>query len=42
MKPTSHHAPEEMHNDDTAHEHSDINVGALIVVDGRDVRHGDR
>ena len=30
MKPTSHHAPEEMHNDDTAHEHSDINVGALM------------
>ena len=29
MKPTSHHAPEEMHNDDTAHEHSDINIGAL-------------
>lgn len=30
MKPTSHHAPEEMHNDDTAHEHSDINVAALV------------
>lgn len=29
MKPTSHHAPEEMHNDDTAHEHSDINIPAL-------------
>lgn len=35
MKPTNasaghHHAPEEMHNDDVAHEHSDINIPALI------------
>jgi hypothetical protein len=35
MKPTSasgghHHTPEEMHNDDVAHEHSDINIPALI------------
>ena len=40
MKPTSppprqtsaghHHSPEEMHNDDVAHEHSDINIQALI------------
>ncbi len=25
-----HHAPEEMHNDDVAHEHSDINISALV------------
>ncbi len=35
MKPTNasaghHHTPEEMHNDDVAHEHSDINIPALI------------
>jgi hypothetical protein len=35
MKPTSastghHHSPEEMHNDDVAHEHSDINITALV------------
>jgi hypothetical protein len=36
MKPTKasagghHHSPEEMHNDDVAHEHSDINIGALV------------
>lgn len=38
MKPTSgshgagghHYSPEEMHNDDVAHEHSDINISALI------------
>ena len=40
MKPTNtpshrgsaggHHTPEEMHNDDTAHEHSDINIPALV------------
>jgi hypothetical protein len=40
MKPTSaaaghgggghHHSPEEMQNDDVAHEHSDINIPALI------------
>jgi hypothetical protein len=24
-----HHSPEEMHNDDVAHEHSDINIAAL-------------
>ena len=36
MKPTNasaghhHHAPEEMHNDDIAHEHVDINIPALI------------
>jgi hypothetical protein len=32
MKPTSAsgHTPEEMHNDDVAHEHSDINIPALI------------
>jgi hypothetical protein len=36
MKPTNasagrhHHAPEEMHNDDVAHEHSDINIPALM------------
>lgn len=26
----SHHSPDEMHNDDTAHEHSDINIPALV------------
>ncbi len=35
MKPTKastvhHHAPEEMQNDDVAHEHSDINITALV------------
>ena len=34
MKPTSasphHHSPAEMHNDDVAHEHSDINIRALV------------
>ena len=25
-----HHSPEEMHNDDVAHEHSDINISALV------------
>jgi hypothetical protein len=36
MKPTKasagghHHSPEEMHNDDVAHEHSDINISALV------------
>ena len=29
----------EMHNDDVAHEHSDINVRAIVVVDGRRARH---
>ena len=43
MKPTKafahraghHHTPEEMHNDDVAHEHSDINIRAIVMVDGR-------
>ena len=35
MKPTEasvvhHHSPEEMQNDDVAHEHSDINISALV------------
>ena len=35
MKPTNasavhHHSPEEMHNDEVAHEHSDVNVSALV------------
>ena len=25
-----HHSPEEMHNDDVAHEHSDVNIQALV------------
>jgi hypothetical protein len=25
-----HHSPEEMHNDDVAHEHSDINIPAIV------------
>lgn len=25
-----HHSPEELHNDDVAHEHSDINISALV------------
>jgi len=37
MKPTdhahgSHHDPAELHNDDVAHEHSDINVRAVITA----------
>jgi len=36
MKPTEdgaivhHHSPEELHNDDVAHEHSDINIRAIV------------
>jgi len=35
MKPTSaspghHHTPDEMHNDDVAHEHSDVNIPVLV------------
>jgi hypothetical protein len=26
-----HHAPEELHNDDVAHEHSDVNVQAILT-----------
>lgn len=26
----SHHSPDEMHNDDVAHEHSDVNVRAIL------------
>jgi hypothetical protein len=33
MKPTSHgHGNEEMHNEDVAHEHSDINIRAVIMA----------
>ena len=37
MKPTdhgygSHHTPDEMHNDDVAHEHSDVNVRAVLTA----------
>ena len=48
MKPTDaspahhHHAPEEMHNEDVAHEHSDINIRAVVWLRGHPGRRRDR
>ena len=37
-EPAHHYTPEEMHNEDVAHEHVDVNISCAGVVDGRHVR----